>query len=238
MFPTFKHLSDPALVHELDVAVVHERRNTAKVVALIAEVDACKLYRIYGYPSIFQYCVGRLGLSEDEAYKRMQAAFAAQSFPEILDMLADGHLHLTAIVKLRPHLTPENAGELVVACTHKSKRAIEKLLAERFPQADVPTVILPIALMPAPNQAAATLPLSANPATLDFGHQDREPISNEELVSKPVSPIAMVEIKASMVPLDRALLRPIASSRRRSSRRPIGLASHTVRRIRAAFLPT
>src|SRR2546421_9709267 len=100
VFPTFKHLSDPALVHELDVAVVHERRNTAKVVALIAEVDDRKLYRAYGYPSIYQYCVGRLGLSEDEAYKRMQAAFAAESFPEILDMLADGRLHLTAVVRL------------------------------------------------------------------------------------------------------------------------------------------
>jgi hypothetical protein len=37
-------------------------------------------------------------------------------------MLADGRLHLTAIAKLSPHLTPENQDVLLKRATHKSKR--------------------------------------------------------------------------------------------------------------------
>jgi hypothetical protein len=51
-------------------------------------------------------------------------------------------------VLLAPCLTPENAEELLAAATHQSKAAIERLLAERFPQPDLPDQIE--ALTPAP----------------------------------------------------------------------------------------
>ena len=43
------------------------------------------------------------------AYKRIRVARTARQFPAIHDMLADGRLHLTAVVLLAPYLTPENA---------------------------------------------------------------------------------------------------------------------------------
>jgi hypothetical protein len=126
--------------------------------------DARKLYLQEGYSSMFAWCVGELGFSEDATYKRTQAARAAQEHPAILDALASGALHLSAVCMLAPHLTPENADELFAAATRKTKAQIEHLLAERFPKPDVPARIeamLPVAcaVSPAPGQVQGTVKL-------------------------------------------------------------------------------
>ena len=54
---------------------------------------------------------------------------------------ADGRLNLSAVLLLTPHLTPENADELLGAATHKRKAELDCLLAERFPQPDVATLV-------------------------------------------------------------------------------------------------
>jgi glycine/D-amino acid oxidase-like deaminating enzyme len=77
-------------------------------------------------------------LSEAEAYLRITCARASRRFPVLLDMLADGRLHLSAIAKLAPHLTDEGADTLLARAVHKSKREIEELCAEVAPRPDVP----------------------------------------------------------------------------------------------------
>src|SRR5207302_4870987 len=58
-----------------------------------------------------------------------------------LSHLSDDALRhgLAAAVLLAPHLTPENAAELLAAATHKTKAQIEQVVAERFPRADLPS---------------------------------------------------------------------------------------------------
>jgi hypothetical protein len=80
-------------------------------------------------------------MSEDMAYKRIQAARAARRFPDIFPAVADGRLHLTAVVLLAPHLSPETAEGLLIAARHKTRAEIELLLAERFPRPDLPAVL-------------------------------------------------------------------------------------------------
>src|SRR5262249_27860289 len=99
-----------------------------------------RLYAPAGYPSMFAYCVGWLHLSEDAAYKRIRVARAARKFPGFMAALADGDVHLSGLTLLAQYskrLTTTTAEELLVAATHKSKREIERLLAERFPKPDV-----------------------------------------------------------------------------------------------------
>src|SRR5881628_2326378 len=136
---TLLHLSDQALGRDLATLVARERAATADVVAHIAEFDARKLYLPAAYPSMFAYCVGELRLSEDAASKRIQAARAARRCPAALAALAEGRVHLSGICLLAPHLTPENAAELLAAATHKTKAQIEQIVAERFPRADLPS---------------------------------------------------------------------------------------------------
>jgi hypothetical protein len=136
------HLSDAVLLRDLTALVAQDRITTAVLLAHIAEVDARRLHLQAGHPSMFAYCVDELRLSEDAAYKRIQAARAARAHPAIFSALADGRLHLTAVRLLAPHLTAENADELLAAATHRRRCEIEQLLAQRFPplRAPVPTV--------------------------------------------------------------------------------------------------
>jgi hypothetical protein len=54
-----------------------------------------------------------------------------------LEFVRSGELHLSAVRLLAPHLTRENQGEVLAAARHKSKRAIEEMLADRAPKPDV-----------------------------------------------------------------------------------------------------
>jgi 5-methylcytosine-specific restriction endonuclease McrA len=54
-----------------------------------------------------------------------------------LSAVASGELHLSALCALRPHLTPDNAPDLFAACSRKSRRQVDELLARRFPMSDV-----------------------------------------------------------------------------------------------------
>src|SRR5438477_3975005 len=118
---SLSHLGDPELRHGLLSLVAQDRTTTAALLAHIAEFDARKLYLPAAYPSMFAYCVGELHLSEDATSKRIQAVRAARRSPAVLAALAEGRVHLSGICLLAPHLTPENAAELLAAATHKTK---------------------------------------------------------------------------------------------------------------------
>ena len=138
---SLSHLSDHILLRDLSALVARDRANTASLVAHIAEVDARRLYLSAGFPSMYACCVEELHLSEDAAFKRIQAARCARQFPILFTALADGRLHLSAVCLLAPHLTEENVGELIAAAAYRRKSEIQQLLAQRFPQPDVPTLV-------------------------------------------------------------------------------------------------
>jgi hypothetical protein len=131
------HLSDTVLLRDLAALVARDRLTTAALLAHIAEVDARRLYLPAGYASMHAYCVEWLGLSEDAAYKRIQAARAARQFPALFSAVAEGRLHLAAVCLLAPHLTAENESELMEGATHRRKSEIEEMLARRFGPGEV-----------------------------------------------------------------------------------------------------
>ncbi len=159
------HLADHVLLHDLKTLVARHRITTAELLAHIAEVDERRLYLPAAYPSMCLYCLNELHMSEDSALKRIQAARAARSFPCIFTAVAEGRLHLSAVGLLAPHLTAENAEELLTAAEHRTKAEIALLLAARFPRPDVPTSVQAVAatgatdlMTPAPVVAFAAQP--------------------------------------------------------------------------------
>jgi hypothetical protein len=124
--------TDAVLRRDLFAAAERDRTDTARFLALIADFDARRLYVSEGYASMHAFCVGALRMCEHSAYKRIQAARAAWRFPQLCSALAEGRLHLTAVFTLAPHLTPDNVDELVTACTHRTFREIQDLIARRF----------------------------------------------------------------------------------------------------------
>ncbi len=138
---TLAHLRDEVLLLNLAALLAQDRVTTATLLAHLAEVDTRRLYVARGYASMHAYCVEELRLSEDAAYKRIQAARAARQHPALFAALAEGRLHLSAVCLLAPHLTAENAEELIEGATHRRKAEIESLLVRRFAGTEAPAMI-------------------------------------------------------------------------------------------------
>ena len=138
---TVAQLSDRELLAEITIAAASERAATARLIALLAQLDARRLYLGAGCSSLFTYCTQVLHLSEHAAYGRIEAARAARRFPVILDLLSDGSVTLTAVTLLAPHLTADNHLEVPSQARHKSKRDVEHLVARLRPQPSVPATV-------------------------------------------------------------------------------------------------
>ena len=141
---TLSHLSDQSLLRELRSLVNQDRATTAMLIAHLGEVDSRRLYAPAGYPSMYEYCLRELRFSEQTAFKRIRVARVARQFPAVYGMLADGRLNLSAIVMLTGYLTSENGDDLLAAAADQARAGIERLIAERFPQPDLPSLVAPV----------------------------------------------------------------------------------------------
>jgi 5-methylcytosine-specific restriction endonuclease McrA len=144
-------LSDAELLNEVKRLTADERQATSRLIAALGELDARRLYLGEGCSSLFTYCTQVLHLSEHAAYLRIEAARAARKWPQILDFLADGALHLTAVGLLASHLTADNHECVLAAARYRTKREIEELVATLRP---LPAVPSSVRKLPAPNLAA------------------------------------------------------------------------------------
>ncbi len=154
---SLSHLSSPALRHVLHDRGATDRLSDADFIAAIAEFDARRDYLVEGYPSMKSYCIHELGIPEESAAKRIRVARAAREFPALYDALADGRLHLSAVVLLTPHLFAETANELIDGAAHRSKSEIEKLLSERFARIDVPNLQAQVVASASSEQSPGTV---------------------------------------------------------------------------------
>ena len=147
-------VSDQQLRSGLAALLAGGCRTEARVVAHIAEVEERRLHSKDGSPSLFEYCVKTLGLSESEAFHRLTAARIARRFPAVFAMIERREIHLTAVCLLRDYLTTENHLELLAEASHKTKFQVQELLARRFPR---PDVVSRIRKLPSPLAGASTL---------------------------------------------------------------------------------
>lgn len=128
--------SDEELTERLTRASGVESRVAAVLVAHLGEFDERRLWAGLGYPSLFSYCVSKLGMSEQAAYKRIAAGRAARRHPVVLERLCEGRVHLSAVAVLAPHLTDQNAADLLDLAEGKSKFELERIVAALAPEPD------------------------------------------------------------------------------------------------------
>ncbi len=185
-------LSDDALLRGLADLLRQSRRVEADLVAHIAELEVRRLYVREAAPSMFVYCTSVLHLSEAEAYLRINVARAAREHPVLLEMLADGRLHLSGTAKLLPHLTRENRDVLLSLAVHKSKREIEELLAERAPRPDVPALMRRLPARPI---------------------REKAEVSTVELRPDGVQGTAAPDVVTRPVPVSLAVVEPLSPAR-------------------------
>ena len=191
---SLKAASDRTLLRDLDDLVAKGRQNEADLLAYLAEVDRRQLYLAQGCSSMFGYLTEVLHFSEATAFRRIAVARAARTVPLLLERIREGALHVAGAKLLAPTLTPENHVELLDLARHKSKRAIEKMLADRAPKPDVPARIRKL-----PNPRAlpgvrvppeiAKRPREARSREADFTKPVQEAPSREAAPSAPESDV-------------------------------------------------
>jgi hypothetical protein len=157
-------LSDSELIQQVKRLAANERQATAQLVAHLAEMDVRRLYLGEGCSSLFTYCTQVLHLSEHAAYGRIEAARAGRRFPAVLEALANGELHLTAVSLIAPHLSAENVGHVIAAARHKTKREVEELVAILRPRPPVPSSVRKVSQ---PRQLASETRAAVRPASLE-----------------------------------------------------------------------
>ncbi len=141
-------LSDAQLLESLKSLCGQGRAVLARLLAHLVEVEERRLHLEAACPSMFQFCVRRLGMSEDEACRRIHIARLARRFPDLLVRVERGDLTLSTIALLHDALTEATYEDLVESATGKTKAEVQALLAKRFPAPDVPTAITAIPTQP------------------------------------------------------------------------------------------
>jgi len=185
---SLSQVPDHVLIADLKQLLAEGRANLCDVLLHLGVIDARRLHLPAAYPSLFEYCVRELHFSEGEAFRRIRAARVVRRYPFALAMLADGRLHLTALVVLAPHLRSDNARGLFEAARHRNKAEIELLLAQRFPKPDVPTSLVPVPIAPS-LQTAELESAPLTPASVDFiGVSTHSGPSAPRAVVKPLAP--------------------------------------------------
>jgi 5-methylcytosine-specific restriction endonuclease McrA len=165
---TLADLSDAQLLDSLKTVCGQGRVVLARLLVHLIEVEERRLHLEAACPSMFQFCVRRLSMSEDEACRRIHAARLARRFPDLLARIERGELTLSTIALLHDALTESSYEELVEAAAGKSKAEVQALLARRSPSPDVPAAITPIPMQPAIS-TLATAPVP--PAAAAAGRQ-------------------------------------------------------------------
>ncbi len=138
------HLSDSELLATTRGLVGASNHVFAALLVHLAEVETRGLYRLRSCSSLYTYCIYELRFSEDAASRRAGAAKLVKRFPVLFEAIANGELHLTGLLTLGPHLTPENHVEVLARAKFRTKKEIAKLVRTLAPLPDVPDSIEPV----------------------------------------------------------------------------------------------
>lgn len=136
------------LLCEIRDLVFSERQVQAALLLKLLEVDRRRLYLEFGFPSLFEWLVKDLKFSHSAAYRRLQAVRLLRVAPGLTDKMLTGEVNMTTMSQLQTALQQqerlsgqplpsEEKKALVEGILDKSSIEVEKLLAEKFPDAAV-----------------------------------------------------------------------------------------------------
>lgn len=87
--------------------IATERRIGVEILECLAEIDRRKAYAELRYDGLYTYCVKELGITDSQAYQRIQAMRALRELPELKPMVETGSLSVSAVSKVQTHLRQE-----------------------------------------------------------------------------------------------------------------------------------
>jgi 5-methylcytosine-specific restriction endonuclease McrA len=125
-----KALSNEQLISETAKMITVQNQCVARQIVLIVEIDSRRLHWRAGYSNLAHFLVATFSLSEDQSYKRIRVARAAQYFPQLLEPLRRGETTLTNLALAAPRLTQANCETVLENIKGRSKRETQDFLAK------------------------------------------------------------------------------------------------------------
>ena len=155
-------LCDEELMDSLRDLVVRSNVAEADLIEHLAEVDERRLY-LPRRTSLWEFCLRELGFSENVAASRIAVSRESRRFPQMVEMLRAGRIHLSGLRMLCGQLTPDNCDEVLAEASGKTRREIEELIASRNPRPPVPDSIRKSPSRAVVEPSVEPLPLLAAP---------------------------------------------------------------------------
>ena len=160
MFGSLRSVSPQQILKNTDQIVAQDRKLTLRLLEHLYEIDRQKLYLERGFASTFDYCTKHLKLSEPSAARRIRTARCVARYSQLYPLLESGELNLTVVAMISKFLKPANVDEIIGRIWGKSKREVERIIAEYEPKAALPpdrvrTVV--VAAAPTVSPAASRL---------------------------------------------------------------------------------
>lgn len=119
------------LDQRLQTLVGRERELLHEILLTIKEVHARRTYLEFGFPNLFAYLTGRMGLSAGSAQRRIEAMRLLKEIPSVGEKIASGKLNLQQITLVQK--TAREAGKHSKVVTAEDKKAvIEKIGHKNF----------------------------------------------------------------------------------------------------------
>jgi len=148
MFDSLRSVSDQKILSDTDAIVVQDRKLTLRLLHHLQEIERRKLYLKRGHGSMFQYCTTRLRFSEPAAARRIRTARCLARFAQLHGLLESGDVSLTTVSMVAKLLKPENVDAILSRIRGKSRRDVERVVAEYEPRATLPPDRIRLVVVP------------------------------------------------------------------------------------------
>jgi hypothetical protein len=138
-----KHLKAAELLTKTQSLVAEERKVTLELIEHLAEIYRRQLFSDLAYPSLWEFCVRHLGMSEGAAQRRISAMKLMLDSPEAKTALETGALSLSNAAKVQSFRQAQkklnqpvtSTPELIQAVSNLTQKQCEQKLFEISPQA-------------------------------------------------------------------------------------------------------
>jgi hypothetical protein len=205
MFDSLRSLSDHKLLSDTDAIVVQDRRLTLELLVHLHEIELRRLYLNLGYGSMFVYCTGHLKLSEPAAARRLRTARCLARIPELRGLFESGDVNLTTVSMVARYVHPENAGAIIARIRGKSRREVERLVAELEPRAMFPpdlvrAVVVPVSVRAVSPQVTVAGDSEKTPKAVSVDNENQPARNSEtssEMVIQKLERRALIQFTAS-----------------------------------------
>jgi len=123
-------ITNDELLSNLNFLSSNERSAIAEVVLYLHHLDKRELYRDAGFSSLFAYCREKLKYSEGATCRRITAARALSTSPEIYELLKKGEISLCTVSQVAKAMTEENKEQILKTVPGQTSRQVQKILVD------------------------------------------------------------------------------------------------------------